>query len=172
MNDIIYFIILIGIIIFMVFYGGHNYQNKIEYDSSYFNNLSSIILYEEYLQKYDKYIDFELNDYINIDHVVKFCNNIIPNFINCFFIKINPFSYFNINKIISKDNNINSIIMIIFNHNKHNDLELFVNSHDNIGYFYDLNKKISITGIYSIYNNSNEIINITLFILTKPYWHY
>ena len=39
------------------------------------------------------------------------------------------------------------------------------------GYFYDLEKSISITGIYHIYNNSIEPIYITCFILKKPFWH-
>jgi hypothetical protein len=74
--------------------------------------------------------------------------------------------------------------MIIFNHNKHNNLELLINDNYQINktdvinlnissnkYFYDLEKNISITGIYHIYNNSNEPIIITCFILKKPFWH-
>ena len=72
---------------------------------------------------------------------------------------------------------------MIFNHKKHNNLELLIdtekfdlNENSNIpaqsyGYFYDLEKVISIVGIYHIYNNSNEQINITCFILKKPFWH-
>ena len=62
--------------------------------------------------------------------------------------------------------------MIIYNHNKINNLELIVSSDNSNGYFYDLTKIISITEIYPIYNNSNETIIITLFIIKKPFWHY
>ena len=36
--------------------------------------------------------------------------------------------------------------------------------------YYDLEKIISITSIYHIYNNSNENIIITCFLLKKPFW--
>ena len=63
-------------------------------------------------------------------------------------------------------------MMIIFNHNKVNDLELLVGLDKNSnGYFYDLKKDISITGLYNIYNNSENSINITIFIIKKPFWY-
>jgi hypothetical protein len=67
--------------------------------------------------------------------------------------------------------------MVIFNHDEFNNLELLINtcykSNSNIieEYFYDLKKKISITGIFHLYNNSNKPIMITCFILKKPFWH-
>ena len=76
-------------------------------------------------------------------------------------------------------------MMILFNHKKYNNLELLVDNseqnlykHNNVpisseslGYFYDLEKSISITGIFHIYNNSAEPIYLTCFILKKPFWH-
>ena len=41
----------------------------------------------------------------------------------------------------------------------------------NYGYFYDLTKKISILNIHPIFNNSNKNINLTIYIIKKPYWH-
>lgn len=182
MDDNLYIIIVIALTIFIIFYGGHNYQNKIEYNSKFFDNFNAIIVYENKLQKSIHEIQFIDIDHVNINNRLKICKNLIPNFIDCFYIKINPYQLFNINKIVKKENH-DTHIMIIFNHNSHNNLELLINNSNfyekNMitsqyynGYFYDLEKKISILGIFHIYNNSKEIIYITCFILIKPFWHY
>jgi hypothetical protein len=185
MNDILYFIIIITLSIFIVFFGGHNNQEKIEYNYNYFNNLNYIINFEKKINMiYSNNNNIFKNiNFININKYLNVTNIIIQNFVDCFLIKINPNNLFNIFNIIDK-----SIakyhIMIIFNDYKHNNLELLINNnyHPNKkneinlantsnNYFYNLEKKISITGIYHIYNNSNEPTIITCFILKKPFWH-
>lgn len=173
MDDNLYFIIIIGLTIFIIFYGGHNHQNLVEYDSKYFCSLGTIIIYENKLNKFitNDDIIFNQDNFFNLNKYLNTSDIIIPNFVGCYYIKINPFNIFNINKIVNKKN-VKNYMMVIFNHNKHNDLELILDylSNDTIGYFYDLDKTISITGIYNIYNNSNQFVTITCFILKKPYW--
>lgn len=190
MDDFTYLILIIILLIFMIFYGGHNYQNEIEYSSNYFTNLNSIITFENKIKSLfeTKQNDFTLeNNYININKYLNTKNILIPNFVNCFLIKIYPYKIFNILNIISS-NDIKMHIMILFNHKKTNNLELIIdinkcdiyenniiNTNSNInkicGYFYDLEKKISIVDIYDIYNNSNKPIEISCFIIKKPFWH-
>lgn len=187
MDTYLYIIIIITLSIFMIFYGGHNNQTKIEYESNYFSSLNSIIIFEKKLNKLNKDDIFINNNFINVNSYLKNLHILIPNFVNCFFIKILPYSIFDIFNIVEKQD-IKTHMMIIFNHKKHNNLELLINTEksniikkntksENIhpystnGYFYDLEKVISITGIYHIYNNSNEQVNITCFILKKPFWH-
>lgn len=184
MDDFIYLILIIFLSIFMVFYGGHNNQNKIEYSPNNFTNLNLIITFENKI-KYlfiSRQDDFNYkNNYININKYLNTKNIIIPNFVNCFLIKIYPFKIFNIENIINK-NEIKTHIMILFNHNKNNNLELVINTNNTndvnkfsknklCGYFYDLEKTVSIVGIYDIYNNSNKPIELTCFIIKKPFWH-
>jgi len=184
MDNYLYLLIIIGLTIFMLFYGGHNKLNIIEYNSDYFNNLNTIIIFEKKLNKNLQNINFN-TDFINIKEFHETFNILIPNFINSYYIRIKPFTLFNIfNLIENKD--FQNIMMIIFNHKEYNNLELLIgdtnniifndnlkelNSNIKIGYFYNLKKKISITGIYHIYNNSNNTVIITCFIIKKPFWH-
>lgn len=189
MDNYLYLIIIIGLTIFIIFFGGHNKQNLVEYDSEYFDNLKTIIIFEKKLNKNLENITFESKDFLNINEFIDIPHILIPNFINCFYIRIKPFSLFNIYSIIKKDD-VQTSMMVLFNHKKHNNLELLVgdstntiysnmsssylnylNSNVNIGYFYDLEKIISITGIFHIYNNSNETVITTCFLLKKPFWH-
>lgn len=163
MIDEFYIIILLILTTVILFFGGHNYQNKIEYESNQFNNLYNITLFEIKLQKYNSNIDF-----VDISTHVKLSKTIIPNIIGSYFVNIKPYELFNIDKCFI-DINTQSSIMIIFNHNHHNNLELLIDK--NKGFCYDLTKNISITGVFDIYNNSSVKINITLFILKKPFWH-
>lgn len=185
MDSILYIIIIIGLTIFILFFGGHNYQqNIVEYDSEYFYNLNTIIIFENKLNKNLTNVIFDSNDFVNINKYLDTSNILIPNFVDCFYIQIKPYSLFNIFKIVKKENML-TYMMILFNHKKHNNLELLVNNSNNnlynfnyledknniiTGYFYDLEKIISITSIYHIYNNSNENVVITCFILKKPFW--
>lgn len=178
MDDISYLIIIIILSVFVVFYGGHNNQNKIEYNSDYFNNLNSIVNLEKKISAiYTKNNIFKNNNYVNINNYFNTTNILIQNYVNCFLIKINPNDFFNIFNIIDKSIS-KYHMMIIFNHNTNNNLELLIdNDHKlnkyipSIKYFYDLEKNISITGIYHIYNKSNEPIIITCFLLKKPFWY-
>ena len=194
MDNILYIIIIIGLTIFVLFFGGHNRQNIVEYDSEYFYNLNTIIIFENKLNKNHIELIFDSNNFVNINKYLDTSHIIIPNFIDCFYIQIKPYSIFNIFKIIKKEHILTSM-MILFNHKKHNNLELLINNSTNnlyeynylgtntntnthmenknniiTGYYYDLEKIISITSIYHIYNNSNENIIITCFLLKKPFW--
>jgi len=182
MDELLYIIIIITLTIFIIFFGGHNNQNKIEYNCDYFSNLTSIIGFEKKISSiYLNNVDlFKNKNFINIDKYFNTTNILLPNFVNCFLIKINSQNVFNIFNLIDKSI-INTHMMIIFNHNKQNNLELIVcdnmdykcydfNSDTN-NYFYDLEKNISITGIFHLYNNSNQDIIISCFILKKPFWH-
>lgn len=184
MDDLTYLILIIIIFIFIIFYGGKNNIDKIEYSTNCFTNINSIITFEKKIKSiFDlKKNDFNnLNNFININKYLNTKNIIIPNFVNCFLIKIYPFKIFKIKNIIG-DNDKKTHIMVLFNHNEINNLELIINivsiyseknqSWEKIyGYFYDLKKKISIVGMYDIYNNSNIPIEISCFVLKKPFWH-
>jgi hypothetical protein len=171
MKEYDYLLIIIFLSIFVILYGGHNNQNLIEYDSYYFQNFDKIILFENKLQVYNTKVNFESNDFIDLDNYVKLSKSLIPNLENLYFINIKPHSFYNIEKIF--DNKLNRVeyLMIIFNHNKSNNLELLLGKDtDNNGYFYDLVKKITITGIFNLYNNSNDFINVSIFFIKKPFW--
>ena len=158
-----YYVITIILIILMLFYGGKNNINKIEYNSNYFKNLSNIILFEKDIKKTiknDLNIDFEdITNKINI--------HVIPNLQYVYYIDIKPKHFYNIDKI-----DIHYNIMIIFKHNEKDKIQLIVKKDKNDMYMYDLPKKISITGIFPIYNDSNTVSSITVFIMKKPYWYY
>ena len=177
MDNFKYLIIIIILSIFIISYGGHNNQEHIEYKSTYFDSFKSIIAFENKINLIAKNNDFFLNkNFININKFLKTINILIPNFVNCFIIKISPYDVFNIFNIIDKSD-AKTHVMIIFNHDLYNSLELIINNNNcntetDLGYFYNLTKTISIVGIYPIYNNSNENITITCFILKKPFWHY
>lgn len=198
MDFYLYFIIIIGLTIFILFYGGHNQQSIVEYNSEYFDNLNIIIFFENILNKNIDNVVFDENNFININKFFNIPEIIIPNFVNCFYVQIKPYALFNIYNLIEKQD-IKTSMMIIFNHQQHNNLELLVgnpsnnlytncsittnnndddNNNDNdnnnvinYGYFYDLEKIISITGIYHIYNNSINNVIVTCFIVKKPFWH-
>lgn len=188
MDDNLHIIIIIGLSLFIIFYGGHNYQNKIEYDTKYFDNLNVVIYLENKIDKILKNLSFGQNKFINLDEYIDSAHILLPNFIGCYGIKIGPYDYFNILNIVSFTE-LKSHMMIIKNNSKSNDLELLINNNENNlysenndyinltninttqGYFYSLNKTISITGLYHIYNNSNNNVIITCFIIKKPFWH-
>ena len=172
MNEFTYIIIIIILTIFILLYGGHNNQDLIEYDSKYFKNFNKLIIFEKKLQIYNLKVNFADRDYIDLKNYIKTSIILIPNLISLYFINIKPHSFFKINKIFTNMANKKENIMIIFNHNKINDLELIIGLDNNSnGYFYDLKKHISITGLYDLYNDSGNIINLTLFFIKKPYWY-
>lgn len=167
MDNNIYILIIILLTILIIFYGGHYNFELIEYDTNYFSSLNVIKIYESKLQS----LNIKFDDYIDVTNQIKLTDIIIPNLIKIFLLKIKPFSFFNINKLIDNLNK-KSIIMIIFNHNSHNNIELLIKNKNNIGYFYSLDKQISLTGFFNIYNNSEELINLTIFLIKKPFWFY
>lgn len=172
MKDIYYILLIIVLTIFVLYYGGHNFQTKVEYESEYFYNINKIIMYEKKLHKFNQEKNFNNNNFINIEDYVSTSQIIIPNLVDMYFIKVEPNSFFNIENIFSLDKS--QHIMIIFNNsinNTTNNLELILNSDDDSIYLYKLKNKVSITGIYDIYNNSDNFVVFTVFIMKKPFWH-
>lgn len=176
-NDDSYFIIVIIMILCMVIFGSSkkNNDNLIEYDSKNYQFLNSLTIFEKELQKYNT----EKNDFKKITDEINLTSCFIPNIVDVFFINIKPFQYFDIKKYVK---NYNYNIMVVYNHSNftNNALYLLLNKNNecnnnicnNYGYYYDITKKISILDIYPIYNNSNEIINMTIFIIKKSFWFY
>ena len=172
MNEFTYIIIIIILTVFILLYGGHNNQDLIEYDSKYFKNFNKLIIFEKKLQIYNLKVNFADKDYIDLKDYIKTSIILIPNLISLYFINIKPHSFFKINKIFTDMDNKKENILIIFNHDKINNLELLIGLDNNSnGYFYDLKNHISITGLYDLYNDSDNIINLTLFFIKKPFWY-
>ena len=89
MDNFTYLIIIIGLTIFMVFFGGHNNQELIEYESTYFNGLKSITLFENKINSIVKNQKiFSDRNFVNINKFLNTTNVLIPNFVSCFIIKI------------------------------------------------------------------------------------
>ena len=191
-NNNSYILVIIIMILAIIIYGGSKTHSisQIEYSSKNYQYLNSLNIFEKQLQKYNS-SNFE---FLQITNKVDLSECLIPNIIDIFFININPHSHFNINKHVQ--NNISNL-MILYNHNitVDNNMDNFKNishlinnklmllidynkneCHDNVcnkyAYYYDITKKISIYNIYPIYNNSNSIINITIIIIKKSFWHY
>jgi hypothetical protein len=149
------FIILLTVI--MIFYGGQNKIDRIEYDKNYYKNINSLILYEKKICK-----TFEkLNDTNILDITNKFDIQVIPNIIKAFCIKINPKSKFDLSQNME-----GRFIMIVFN-NTNSKLYLELNHK----YLYKLTQKISIVDSYDIYNNSVNKAIITIIFIKKPFWN-
>jgi hypothetical protein len=187
-NDNSYLLVVIIMILAIVIFGGYKKNNsfQIEYNPQYFQYLNSLTYFEKELQKYN-YGDF---DFMQITNQIDLSKCLIPNVIDIFFVNIKPYSYFNIREYV---NNYSSNIMVVYNHNivtyiKDNfsnvnlsseNLMLLLDSknecNNNIckkyGYYYPINKKISILDIYPIYNESNYTINITIVIIKKSFWY-
>lgn len=195
MNDIFYLFTIIFLTIFMLFYGGHNFQNSVVYNSSYFNIFNKTNLLTEKiidnLKKFDK-INTNQNFIFKISDQ-KF-SNIIPNCTHTFIINVKPSSFINVNEIIKKSNiNKKNHLMIVFDFLKNNNilipLELFIktdisNIHNDqyiqsfkdqqkyYGIFLPLKNPNTITDIYDIYNPNNKNIFFALLIIKKPFWFY
>ncbi len=170
MTEYTYLLFIVFLTIFILLYGGHNNQNLVEYEHKYFSSLNRIIIFENKLRIFNQSEELEEKGFVNIKNHLKTCYYIVPNLVDLYMVNIKPYSFFTIRKIFKES--FNNHVMIIFNHNKINDLELFIGSNETnkFGYFYDLKKVISITSIYDIYNNSDKEINITIFFVKKPYW--
>jgi hypothetical protein len=190
-DDNSYILVVIIMIFAIIIYGSSKAHTKfqIEYNSKNFQYLNSLSIFEKQLQKYNS-SNFE---YLQITNQIDLSECLIPNIIDIFFININPHSYFYTNKHVT---NIISNLMILYDHNittdnyidnfkdishiTNNNLMLLIDynneCNNNIcnkyANYYDITKKISILNIYPIYNNSNSIINITVIIIKKSFWHY
>jgi hypothetical protein len=174
----------------ILIYGGSKKENSIviEYNASNYQYLNLLSVFEKQLQKYNS----SNNDFMRITQEVNLSDFLIPNIVDIYFINIKPHSYFNIyNHIKYQDKNKN--LMILYNHNisgdnftnitdvpdPNIDLMLLIDRKrecngtlcENYNYYYDITKKISILDIFPIYNNSKLIVNITLIIIKKSFWH-
>lgn len=172
MNELTYIIFIVILTVFILLYGGHNNQDLIEYDAKFFKNFNKLIIFEKKLQIYNSQVNFGNLDYINLQNYIKTSMILIPNLVSLYFINIKPSSFFKISKIFDEKLNKKEHLMIIFNHDKINNLELLVGLDGNsIGYFYDLKQNISIVGIYDLFNSSANLINLTIFFIRKPFWY-
>jgi hypothetical protein len=164
MNDTEYFIILIILTIIMLLFGGRKKNHKIEYNENKFYNLQKIYTFSNKFKKHKE------TSVISIDKI----NTLIPNIEKIMVIYLNPNEYFNIEHHLQK-NYIKSSLMVLYNYDNKNihNLELILSTNsDNSdeGLFYNIKKNITITDIYSIYNNSNDVINFAIIIIKKPHW--
>ena len=181
-NDTSYTLVIVIMFLAIVIYGGSKKHNnlRIEYDPKNYRYLNSLTVFEKQLQKYNS-SNF---DFLQITNQIDLSECLIPNIIDIFFINVRPYTYFNTN-----DHVINNIskLMIVYDHNINDNMKainknltLLVNKKkdcidsicNDYGYYYDITKKISILDIYPIYNNSSSIINITVIIIKKSFWHF
>jgi hypothetical protein len=167
-NDNSYIIVITIMILAIVIFGGYKKHDnfQIEYDTNNYQFLKSLTIFEKNLQKYNSSNEeiLKITDKINLTECL------IPNIVDIYFINIKPFSYFNINKHIKE---IDNKLMILYDHNKDNipnNVMLLLNHTTKFGYFYEITKQISILTIKPIYNNSNNVINITILIIKKSFW--
>jgi len=194
-NELLYIIIIFTLSFMMLFYGGLNYHKQIEYESSYFNNFKRVTLYKQKIIKYNIPSNYNSEDYIDLSKFEKISDSLIPNLHSIYFINIKPNKIFNIDKIFKE--NKDTYLMIIYNFNNSDSIELLINSENipsesfqnfvpseisserssgesqtdsQVGYFYKINKNITITNIYSIYA-SGEDANICIFFIIKPLWY-
>jgi len=181
-NDTSYTLVVIIMILAILIYGGSKKHNnlRIEYDPKNYRYLDSLSVFEKQLQKYNS-SNF---DYLHITNQINLSECLIPNIVDIYFINIKPHTYFDTNNYVT--NNISNL-MILYDHNVNSNtndvnknLMLLVDKKkecvgqicNNYGYYYDITKKISILDIYPIYNNSDSIINITIIIIKKSFWHF
>jgi len=179
-NDYSYFLLIIILCLTIVIYGRPKKHDnlKIEYEETNYKYLKILTIFEKQLQKYNS-TNF---DFIKITDKINLSECFIPNIVDIFFINIKPHSHFYINNHVSNDI---AKLMILYDHNSNLDdydknLMLLINYKKECidekcsyyGYYYDINKKISILDIYPIYNNSNSVVNLTIFIIKKSYWHF
>jgi hypothetical protein len=187
-DDISYTLVLIIMFSLIVIYGGSKKHNnlQIEYDSKNYKYLNSLTIFEKQLQQYNS-SNF---DYLQITNKINLSECLIPNIIDIFFVNLKPYSYFNTNNFVK---NKISNLMVLYVHsltntsdnntnikNNNPNLSLLINKKKeciknnctNYGYYYDINNKISIFDVYPIYNNSNFIVNISIFIIKKSFWHF
>jgi hypothetical protein len=190
-NDNSYTLVIIIMILAIVIYGGSKKHNnlRIEYNPKNYQYLDSLTIFEKQLQKYNS-SNF---DYLQITNQVDLSECLIPNIIDIFFVNIKPQTYFNTGNHVEIPI---SKLMVVYNHSINVDADNFKNITtisdlnknltllidkkkdcvnevcNNYGYYYDITKKISILDIYPIYNNSDSIINVTVIIVKKSFFHF
>ncbi len=166
MDDVEYLITLIILTLTIFLFGGKKHTNQIEYSAENFKSIETIDRIKNIFYGYNK------TTYIKSDAL----NVIIPNLEKTIFVYLKPYELFNVSHFCNKIN-INTHIMIIYNYCDNNDnfngLTLLIskNLHNkNEGIYYDINKKITITNIYPIINESNKICKFVVMIIKKPHF--
>ena len=157
MND--KYIIILIITILIIFYGGINSYKKIEYNINNFHNIKQYILLKKQLRY--NIIDNNAVDIEDVFSHVKY--GFIQNLVGAYYINLKPHTQY-----LFKQYNKKTHLQLIFDDSEK--LNLLVFNSFSKKYFYKLNNKISITDIYPLCNNTNSNINLTVFIIKKPFW--
>jgi len=173
----------------VIFGGPKKHDNlQIEYQPNNFGYLNNLTYFENQIHQNNISSDIE---FTNITEKINLSNCLVPNIVDIFIVNIKPYQIFNVGNHVKNDL---ASIMIIYDHNMSsqqynfsnipnlaiNNLKLLINKKKEcvnyncnlVGYYYDISKKVSILDIFPIYNDSEHIVNITIFIIKKPYWFY
>jgi hypothetical protein len=177
MNDNFYFLIILFLTVFMLCYGGHNFQKKIIYNSDYFLTGKTDSFIKKIAESANKTnINFNENYVLNITD--KSLIKEIPNCSNIFVINIKLKSFINVKEIMNKiklNTDMHLMITCYFdktlNNNKYLNILVEQNDEEKSGLFYVVDKKINVTDIYNIYNPNNVNILFLLLLIKKPFWY-
>lgn len=166
-NVLIYINLMILLILFVIFYGGHNNIKKIEYDSDFFYYINKIEIYRNKFIKYSQTYNYDIITDISNDFIY-LKQNYIPNINHIYLIKLKAKKIYDI-KILCKNMN---DLMIIFNFNDYKNIEILIEKQNDYNIFYDVSKNIFITNIYDILNSNNFEIQFGIIFISKPFWYY
>jgi hypothetical protein len=196
-DNICWIIMIILITLLIIIYGGpKKYDYPVEYDKHNFSYIENLFLFEKLFENYS----IQNNDnYEDITQKYQNHNQIVPNLLNLYYVSLKPNTHFIFNKIMNctpimiiyNHNNIDTDItndadlkLLIRQTNECdkvnkvnkvnnlNESNKIISQCNNYGYFYTLTNKISVVNIFPIYNDSDKIINFTLYIIKKPFWFY
>jgi len=183
-DDNLYFCIIITVVLLMVIYGRPSKTSDylIEYDNTQFKYLEKLYFVDKQIENSkitdNKIIIDKFGSIEEITNKLNNCEKFIPNIVSIYNITINPRSFFDSNKYINSTKIM--IIKIINDLIDIQQIKLLVNKNfecnennlcGNYGYFYSLDKKISIVNIYPIFNDTDKVINLTIYVIKKPFWH-
>jgi hypothetical protein len=183
-DDNFYIFVVVIAVLLMVIYGRPNKTSDyiVEYDNEQFKYLEKIYFIDKQIENNNKIPTKIINNDINgsiedITSRINNCERFIPNIVSIYNITLNPKSFININKYTGTNK-----IMLIKVHNQiipYDYIKLLVNNNyecdnnicGNYAYLYPLNKSKSIVNIYPIFNDSDKIVNLTIYIVKKPFWY-
>jgi len=183
-DDNFYICVIVAAVLLMVIYGRPNKTSDyiIEYDNEQFKYFEKLYFVDRQIEKNykieTKIINNDANGSIeDITSRLNNCERFIPNIVSIYNIKLNPKSFININKYAGT----NKIMLIKINNQDiaYTNIQLLVNNNyecdnnicGNYAYLYSLDKSKSIVNIYPIFNNSDKIANLTIYIIKKPFWY-
>ena len=148
-DTLIYINFMILLTIFMIFYGGHNYIKKIEYNSDYFYYINKLDICRNKFIRYS-----EIHDYTKIKDISKdllYFKDYIPNINHIYLLKLKARKIYDIGQLCDNLNN----LMIIYNFHNYENIEIMIEKKNNYNLFYTVNKNIFITNVYDILNLNN-----------------